>query len=129
MASSALLSLVAIATAVQEETAIGAKEGAETAPGRVGGGEDRFLQQPGEVLLRQVEGVGLAVAQAPDQRIDRVPVRRAQLGERIAGFAPRPGRRRGPRGSIGSSGSRPAGSKGSWEIEIERGEMRKPASS
>ena len=105
-----LLGPVAVAAAGQEEAAVGAEEGAEAARAAVGGGEDGLLQQPGEVLLGQVEGVGLAVTQAPDQRIDRVPVRRAQLAER-RGRRPRrvaragdaaPAGRREAAGGVGS---------------------------
>ena len=57
------LGTVAVAAAVQEEYAIGAEEVAKAATLRVGGGEDGLLQEAGEILLGQVEGIGLAVAQ------------------------------------------------------------------
>ena len=66
----------------QEVAAVGPQEGAEAAPALVGRGQNTRLQQSSEVILGQVEGVVGAMPLATNERIDRIPVRPAQLGER-----------------------------------------------
>ena len=79
----------------------------------VGGGEDAALQQPGEVVLGQVQGLVGVVPLAADEGVERIPVGAAELGQRLAGLGrdrvagrddPAPaGRREAGRRRVGSA--------------------------
>jgi hypothetical protein len=69
----------------QEEAAVGPQEGAEAAPTTVGRGQDIGLQESREVLLGQVERLVGVMPLAANERIDRIPVGPAQLGQGLAG--------------------------------------------
>jgi len=66
--------------------AIGAQERAESAVARLGRSKDAVLQQAREKSLGQIEGLIRSVAFSPDERIDGVPLRRAELGQGRAGL-------------------------------------------
>ena len=62
-----------------------------------------FLDQPGEELLSEIAGVVGGMPAAADEGVDRVPVKAAQLGERL------PGRR-----VFGGGNQAPAGRREVW---------------
>src|SRR5262249_24991380 len=59
--------------------AVGPQERPEPALARVGGRDVAALQQPGEVALRQVQGLFGAMPLAPDEGVERIPVGGAEL--------------------------------------------------
>ncbi len=69
----------------QEVAAVGEQECAKPAPRRVGRGHRAVFEQVGKILLRQVEGLLETVPFAADVRVDRKPVRRAELGQGLTG--------------------------------------------
>jgi hypothetical protein len=76
---------IAIAAVGQEERTVPQQEAAEAALARVGRGDLPLLQQPGEKVLRQVEGRVGIMPLAPDEGIDGIPVELAQVLERRSG--------------------------------------------
>src|SRR5262245_32907712 len=63
------------------------QEGAETALGPIDGAKEVWAQQIGEERLREVLPFLGRIAAAPDEGIERIPVRRAERFERAPGFA------------------------------------------
>ena len=70
----------------QEVLAIGAQERTESALARIRSRDVAFFEQAREKLLRQVEGLIMSVALSPDERVDRIPVSGAELGQGRAGL-------------------------------------------
>src|SRR5262249_28831828 len=83
--AAALPSGRAVAGVGQEEAAVGAEEGPEAVPARVGGGRGALLEEAGEIGLGQVGGRGGGVPPAAGPRADRRTVRRDRLGFGPAG--------------------------------------------
>ena len=80
-ASAALRGPVVLAAVEQEAGAVGQQEGPEPALARVGRRDGAPLEQPGEVVLRQVQGLIRTVSLAADEGVERIPVAGAQLGQ------------------------------------------------
>jgi hypothetical protein len=66
----------------QKEPAVGPQKRPKTSPAMLGRGQDIRLKQPREEVLGQVEGFVGIMPLAAYERIDRIPVGRAQFGER-----------------------------------------------
>lgn len=78
----------------EEMLAVGPEERAEATLALIGGGDHSLFEQAGEVRLGQVLRIVQVVALAADERVNRVPVRPAELGQ---GGGPRGDRGRSPR--------------------------------
>jgi len=83
--TSALQRLLVAVLINQEMLAVGTKEGAEASLATVSGREHALLQQPGEIALGQVERLLGVVPFPTNERIDGIPVRGSQLGQRGPG--------------------------------------------
>ena len=83
---------VALALVGEEVRAVGQQERPEAAAGRVGRRDGAFFQKACEVGLGQVEGTLRVVPLAADEGVQRVPVRGAELGQRLCapGASPPP---------------------------------------
>ena len=75
---------ITLAAVSEEGSAIGQKKRAGPPLGRVSRGDRSIFQKLGEVALRQVESVIGPVSFAADESVERKPVSRAEVRERLA---------------------------------------------